>query len=218
MSIISQLKKQFVPEIIAKLQSKYNGTIFVKDGYGSRYIHTEVSEVTQSGGITQNLWPPVLKKIALPRKSWLILGLAGGTLAKQISTHYSPSRMVGVEIDPVMIEIGKKYFALDQVPNLEIVESDANRFVMNSKHHFDYILVDLYLGDKIPNFISDPQFLNKLSRLGSYVVFNRLFYTPAMRRSAQEFTKSLSAYFSHIRLIRSLANLLIIARAKPDDI
>ncbi|TSC88126.1 MAG: spermidine synthase [Microgenomates group bacterium Gr01-1014_16] len=215
MPIISQLqakfKKYFVPQILATIPSRFNGRIIVKDGFGSRYIHTDVAEVTQSGGIVNKLWLPVFKKIKpSPGKSWLVLGLAGGTVVRQISQKFTPSRLVGVEIDPVMIDIGKKYFDLDKIPNLEIIQLDAKRYTLNAKDHFDYILVDLYIGDKIPAFTSQPEFLDQLEQLGQLVIFNRLFYNSANKTSAQEFVKLVGNHFSKTELVRSFANLMII--------
>ena len=110
----------FRPKVIEEFDSKYRGQIQVKQDWTHKYVTT--GNLTQSGGLVRDVWQPVIKKFAKKNKSWLILGLATGAVAKLIP---QPARIVGVEIDPVMIAIGKKYFDLDQIPNLKILNLDA---------------------------------------------------------------------------------------------
>src|SRR3989344_3246550 len=110
----------FGPKVLETVNSRVSGKIEVRKSDWDTYV--AVGHLTQSGGLVKELWQKVLTKIprSLPVKnqSWLILGLATGTLAKLISQKYSPAQMVGVELDPQMIRLGKKYFGLDKIPNL----------------------------------------------------------------------------------------------------
>ncbi|MEK7124336.1 MAG: hypothetical protein AAB877_01440, partial [Patescibacteria group bacterium] len=139
----------FGPKVVAEFDSKYSGKIRVMQGWGYKYVSTGFW--TQSGGIIKDVWQPAFKKIH-PQKSktWLILGLATGTIAKLIP---NPAKIVGVEIDPIMINIGRKYFALDQIPNLKIIIKNANDYLLTTNDYFDYVLVDLYCADQIPKFV-----------------------------------------------------------------
>lgn len=198
------------PKILADYPSKFNGRVVVRQGPGYISITTDNAFITQSGEILKAVWTPTLKKIAKKHKRWLILGLAGGTLATIISKKYSPDLMVGVEIDPVMIKAGKKYFHLDEIPNLKIINQDANVYTQQVNDHFDYVLVDMYIGDQVPRFLDSPIFLKRLKKLGDVVVFNRLFYDLPTRYQAQKFIEKISPIFPTQQLVRSLANILII--------
>jgi spermidine synthase len=58
----------------------------------------------------------------------LILGLAGGTIARQISHYYGGSRALaidGVELDPTVLEAGRRHFGLGEIRGLAVHVSDA---------------------------------------------------------------------------------------------
>ena len=172
--------------------------------FGYKYVAT--GYWTQSGGIIKDVWRPVFKKFKPQKnKSWLILGLATGTVARLIP---QPARIIGVEIDPSMIYLGKRYFDLDKIPNLEIIITDARKF--KSQYKYDYVLVDMYLGDQLPKFVYSRNYLDQLGKLGQLVIINHLFYTSEQKQNAKKIIKILEKKFSKVELIRSLTNLLII--------
>lgn len=75
-----------------------------------------------------------------------LLGLGVGTTAKLFNRVFSPHRIVGVEIDPVIIDLGRKYFSLND-PNLEIICTDAGEFIAETGEQFDLIIVDTFQQD-----------------------------------------------------------------------
>jgi spermidine synthase len=199
------------PRIIETVSSQYSGDIKVVQSWGYKYIAT--GPLTQSGGLVKDVWEPVLNKLSDSRgKTWLILGLAAGTIADLVSRRLSPQKITGVEIDPVMIYLGKKYFDLDKIPYLEIVTADAQKY-LPAAGRFDYVLVDVYLGDKLPAFVYSRKFVADLKKAlvpGGKVVINHLFYDAAKRGLAQKLIDLLTPRFSEVKLKRVLTNLLII--------
>ena len=195
----------FRPKVISEFKSRYSGKIQVKQDGTNRYV--SVGNLTQSWGLVRDIWQPIIKKFGKKDKSWLILGLAAGTVAKLIP---QPAKITGVEIDPVMLEIGRKYFDLDKIPNLKILNIDAKDYLLKTKDKFDFVLVDLYLGDQCPRFVYSKRFLEKLKKVGKLVIINHLVYDDTKRRSAEKLIKLLSPRFKNIRLQRILTNVLII--------
>ena len=104
--------------------------------------------VEQSGPLVKKVWEDALKKTCFSPKNVLILGLGCGVAAKLISKKFPKAKIMGIEIDPVMINLGQKYFDLDKIPNLKIIEADAFKAVKLLKEKYDLVLVDLYMGDK----------------------------------------------------------------------
>ncbi|KKU29315.1 MAG: Methyltransferase domain protein [Candidatus Amesbacteria bacterium GW2011_GWA2_47_11b] len=196
----------FRPKVISKFKSKYSGAIEVRQGWGYKYVAT--GNLIQSGGIVADVWRPILKKVSPFEAKWLILGLGCGTVAKLIP---QPAQITGVEIDLVMLEIGRKYFDLDRIPNLKILNIDAKDYLLKTKDKFDFVLVDLYLGDQVPEFVYSKKFLEKLKKVGKRVIINHLFYDEPKRQKAEELVNKLKAVFKKIELVRVLTNLVIIA-------
>lgn len=195
--------------IVEEFESKYSKKLIVKkiwDWGWHYYVTTGV--LTQSGGLINDLWKPVIRNWKLEIRSCLILGLATGTLANIIAKKYKSAKITGVEIDPVMIKIGKKYFGLDKIPNLKIVNINANKY--HSKEVFDLLLVDLYIGDKPPKFIYTHAFLKKIKKFSKRAIFNHLFYDEKKKLAAQVLIKRLDKYYQKITLRHVLTNVMII--------
>jgi spermidine synthase len=198
------------PKVLEEHESKFSGPVKVISTWGYKYIATGI--LTQSGGLVKEVWEGVLKQYGRKDKTWLILGLAGGTIAKVVSNSLSPRKIVGVEIDPLMIDLGKRYLDLNKIPELEIVIADAKSYILSHNSYFDYILVDMYLGDKLPDFIYSLKFLKKLGQLGQLVIFNHLFYDADKKSKAEDLVNKLKLIFKEVVLVRKLTNLLIICR------
>ena len=112
-SILQYNLSMFGTTILEERESKYNGRLKVINtlGYGT-YIQSD--GLTQSGGVVESIWKSTLRRIKdKDITKILVLGLGAGTLAKLLRRKYPNSKIAGVEIDPLMIELGKKYFKLE---------------------------------------------------------------------------------------------------------
>ncbi len=201
----------FGPKVLEAFTSNFSGQVEVRKLGRDLYVTT--GGLTQSGGLINELWTKTFKKIPkkeLLNKKWLILGLATGTVAKIIAQKYAPLQMVGVEIDPLMLEVGYNYFGLDQIPNLEIVTADANDYVHQTKQKFDWVVIDTYVGDQLPTFVYDQKFLIAIKRLAQRAIFNHLFYDAAKKIKAETLVRQLKMVFPTLKLHRELTNLLVI--------
>ena len=87
----------------------------------------------------------------------LMLGLGGGSWVEQYNRTFDDLTFDGVEVDPGLIAWGKKYFYLDS-PNLTIHLVDARRYLQSCRDRYDVILVDLYLGDRVPPHLATLEF------------------------------------------------------------
>ncbi len=126
--------------------SKINGTVKVKKYLWETSVW--VGGYQQSGPLVKVVWQKALENVTEIPKNVLILGLGCGIAAKLISKKFPNALIMGVEIDPVMIEAGKKYFDLRKIKNLKIICADAKIFLKKNKQKFDLILVDIYIGEK----------------------------------------------------------------------
>ena len=212
-------KKLLSSYLLEEVESEFNGQIRVYQSLGSKRIIA--GGLIQSGGVLANIWYKALKKIFNFQFSIfnvLILGLGGGTAASLTAKSWPKAEITGIEIDPKMIQLGKKYFELDKLPHLKIIQDDAIEFIKNKKQQnkdkYDLILVDLYQGEKIVKESENREFLiaikKRLSNQG-IVVFNRLFYDEH-KGEAEGFVKLVENYFKMVDLIRAWSNLVVIGK------
>ncbi len=81
-------------------------------------------------------------------RSVLILGGGEGATAREVLRFRTVERVVMVDIDPLVIEVAKKYLpewhqgAFDD-PRLELIIGDGLEYVMNEGEKFDVIIADL---------------------------------------------------------------------------
>lgn len=165
------------PQTIYKTASKFSGEIKVIDHVFERRM--SIGGLTQSGGILYGMWEKALDEVDRKQiiKNVLILGLGAGTAAEIISTQWPKAKIVGIEIDPEIVSIGKTYFKLSQIKNLTVHTTDAISFVKKINKKYDLVLVDLYTGYLIERRLLDTYFLRKINQILSnngVVIYNVL--------------------------------------------
>ena len=190
-------------KILEERKSRYNGNVKVLRSLGfGTYI--QVNNLTQSGGVVESIWRETLKNLKTKKlKNCLILGLGGGTVAKLIRKYWPESEITGVEIDPMMIELGKKYLGLN---NTKVIIQDAYEFIKKNKEKYDLVIVDLYIGDEFPEKFEKEEFLNKLTK-NELVIFNRLYFAEK-RKEAVKFGNKLEKIFPKVDWFYPQANLM----------
>lgn len=201
-------------KILEEKDSKYNGHLKVIRSWGLG-IYIQAGGLTQSGGIVESIWKKTLKKVKRERGETgnaLILGFGGGTVAKLLKKYWPGIVIEGVDIDPVIVVLGKKYLG-DQKIKVKI--GDASNYVSHkSPESFDLIIVDLYNGDMFPEKFEKEEFVTKIKKLLSekgIIVFNRLYYGDK-RRLAVKFGRKLEKIFPKVEWYYPEANVMLICR------
>lgn len=177
------LKKLFsylIPITIFKQKSALSKTIEITWADGKLVMDTE--NTNYSYGNLQRILRIGLKQIGFEKiksmQSILVLGVAGGSVIRTLVDEIKfDGKITGVEIDKDIIEIAKTYFHLDNIPNLEIIIDDACKYVSNSSSKFDLIIVDIFQDSKMPAFLFESAFINRIcARLQSkgIILFNTM--------------------------------------------
>ena len=110
-----------------------------------------------------------------PPRNALLIGLAGGTAARQLTAAYGPIPIVGVEIDPEIDEIARDYFGLGDLDNVETVIADGRYALRTDDQDFDLIGVDAYRQPYIPFQLTSREFFQEVAdhlRPGGVAVVN----------------------------------------------
>lgn len=204
-----------LPKILEERQSSFNGKIqVVKTLEGVRIV---VGGISQSGWLVRKVWDTALKKVCKDRpdiERILVLGLGGGSVARLVKRYWPGSKIVGIDIDPNMIELGKKYLALGEARGLKVFIEDATRWVDKNKgrNAFDLVLVDLYKGAVVPKEFIQDNFLKKIETLirrGGVGAFNHL-YSVIEKEEAEDLGHKLRKIFPVLVSVKPEANIIYI--------
>jgi spermidine synthase len=195
----------FLTKVLEERKSKFNGDLRVVRSFGLGTC-IQAEGLTQSGGIVESFWKQTLNKIksnGQDFKDVLILGLGGGTVAKLIHKNWAEAKITGVDIDPVIVELGKKYLDFDEEIDIRI--QDAEKPIPGK---FDLVIVDLYQGDEFPKKFENEKFLKSLTK-NKLVIFNRLYYKEK-KTEALEFGKKLQRFFGKVEYFYPISNLMFV--------
>lgn len=95
-------------------------------------------------------------------KRVLMIGLGGGTGAKQFSHRYDDISIDVVEVDPMVVDVARRFFAVASSDRLRIHISDGRTFLKRSTERWDLIIIDAYstsrYGDTIPAHLATQEF------------------------------------------------------------
>ncbi len=99
--------------------------------------------------------PPLLDR---PLRSVAILGNAGGTIARALGKFYPEARVDGVELDPAVSRVGRRWFGLEDNPRLTVYDADARPFLRRTDKRYDLIIVDAYHQPYVPFYLATREF------------------------------------------------------------
>jgi hypothetical protein len=99
--------------------------------------------------------PPLLDH---PPERMLVIGNAGGTTARAFGELYPDVEIDGVEIDPKVTEVGRRYFGLGDNPRLHVVTADGRPYLAGTDKRYDIIAVDAYHQPYIPFYLATEEF------------------------------------------------------------
>jgi spermidine synthase len=90
-----------------------------------------------------------------------ILGNAAGTTARAYGEFFPRTRVDGVEIDPELSEIGRRYFDMRN-PRLHLYHEDARPFIRRIDATYDVVTVDAYRQPYIPFYLTTKEFFEEV--------------------------------------------------------
>ncbi len=147
-----------------------------------------------------------------------IVGLAAGTTARQATAVYGPIPVDGYELDPKIVEVGRKYFD-ENLPNLNVHIGDGRWNLEQSPYKYDIIAVDAYRPPYIPPHMTTQEFYqicyDHLSDKG--VLTLNVGSVPGDRRLIDGLATTMATIFPsiHIMDIPGTLNTMIFATKQP---
>lgn len=103
-----------------------------------------------------------------PPKRILIVGLGGGTMSNVLHQLYPAATITNVEIDPAVIKVARNYFNFIENAQITSKVQDGRVFIKRAilkKEQFDWIILDAFNGDYIPEHLLTKEFLEETKML-----------------------------------------------------
>jgi spermidine synthase len=217
---VKDIISYIIPQVIEKRKSAISSHLEVRLEDGRYVLNTK--NVNYSFGGLHKVFVNFFKKIKIENSNInkvLILGFGAGSVADLLmNTYKKECKIVGVEKDPVVIELAHKYFDLKKYKELVLHNEDAYNFVQRCIETFDLIVVDVFVGSRIPPWFDTPVFLQSLKRLlnpGGMLLFNRPFFDAQSRKDTLALINSISKDFKKTSIFKKsfygVRNAVIVA-------
>lgn len=209
-----------VSRVLYQGSSKHSHSIEVIESFGNQKLL--INGIVQSGSYPRKLFSKGVTKLSTwhtgPQKKILVLGIGGGDIFRLLSTVYPDARMTGVDIDATVVRVAKEFFHIHTIPHTRYIIADANAYLrraLDTRLHFDSVIIDIYTGNVIPDFVMLSSFFRKILRIlrpkGS-VMFNYFSYT-GQKEKKLEILALLQKIYTDVDMVRNRRNIFYYCRA-----
>lgn len=128
--------------------------MLLKDPFGPGATYTDSAHIGR-------LIRPNIRRV-------LLIGLGGGTIPKQFTTMYPDTTIDVVEIDPMVVDVAKRFFYVTPSDRLRLHVGDGRMFLKRTTETWDLIIVDAYTtnryGDTLPPHMATREFFEVASQ------------------------------------------------------
>jgi spermidine synthase len=171
------------PGVIHRASSFYHQIEVSSMGDGSSEVRYLKLDSTTEGGIRvrdgglvldyQRFWRLAELNDDLKIRRALFIGAGAFGMPNEVARSHRDAQVDVAEIDPDVIEAGRKYFKLGELPNVKAHAADARRFLAQSEGGYDLIFGDAYNGVRhIPAHLVTQEFFQEVKgKLSSNGVF-----------------------------------------------
>lgn len=156
------------PVLVEQVESPYNTILVIRNGeyvtmqFGYRNQRWTESRTNPNDPTELDVRYTRLMTIGLAYaedvKRIVMIGVGGGTTSRYLSTAMPDVKIEGVELDPYVLRMAKKYFGLSEGENLELHTLDGRMYLRRSKNEYDIIMIDAYRGWFVPFHLLTTEF------------------------------------------------------------
>ncbi len=101
-------------------------------------------------------------------ESILIAGLGGGSIPMTFGDLFPEARIDVIEIDPAVVSVAREFFLFEESENMQVHVNDARVFIKRAVlagRQYDYIMLDAFTGDYIPEHLLTREFLEEVKQI-----------------------------------------------------
>lgn len=149
----------------------------------------------------------------------LVVGLGGGSIPRVFAGLFPAARIDVVEIDEAVVRVAREFFDFAETGAVKVHVDDGRLFIKRAGMRgetWDYIVLDAFSGDYIPEHMLTREFLDEVRRVMSpdaVLVANTFSTSRLYDHESVTYQRAFSEFFN-FRLPTS-GNRIIIARLDP---
>lgn len=203
---IEGIVSYILPLQIEATSSQYNSYLEILLSKGKYVMNSE--DANYSFGSLYNIFQNTFKDIKLETlniSNCLVLGLGGGSVIQLLKEKYRLNiPITAVEIDPVVIQLGYKYFEFAKYKDVTVVNDDAYSFVRKNTLEYDLIIIDLYINDEVPSVFHTNEFvfaLHNISHNNTVILFNKMLGTKTKEKEYNQLVYEMSQAFGTVSFL-----------------
>jgi spermidine synthase len=149
----------------------------------------------------------------------LVLGLGGGSIPTTLSQLFPDATIDVVEIDRAVVKVAKAFFHFAESEKLAVDVRDARVFIKRAglrQVKYDYIVLDAFNGDYIPEHLMTEEFLREVKAILSPngVLIANTFSTSKLYDHESVTYRKVFGQFFNFKLPGS-GNRVILIRLQP---
>lgn len=88
----------------------------------------------------------------------LVVGLGGGSIPKRFWRDYPEMTVEVVELDPMVVDVAKRFFEVREDARLRLVNQDGRMFLRRTAKTYDLVILDAYFAESIPFHLTTKEF------------------------------------------------------------
>lgn len=92
----------------------------------------------------------------------LMIGLAGGSVARFMRSARPDVALDVVELDPDVVRVAERYFGVEEDGGLRIHVDDGRMFVKRTANHYDWVILDAFHADSMPHHMATAEFFDEV--------------------------------------------------------
>ncbi|MGQ0548219.1 MAG: spermidine synthase [Armatimonadota bacterium] len=128
-----------------RFNRSFQGGMVLRDPFESPFLYTSYAHLAR-------IFHPTMRRV-------LLIGLGAGSIPKRFTRDDPDLSVESVELDPVVVDVARRYFEVKDDARHRIVVQDGRVFVRRSDAKYDVIILDAYFAEGIPFHLATKEFL-----------------------------------------------------------
>ncbi len=129
--------------------------LHLNEGWADHSLYRP-GQVLTGGYWDQFLLAPILHGPGL--RSLSMIGYAGGTVGRAYGTYWPSVDVLGIELDPLVTDVGRRYFGLADNPRVRVATADGRVYLEQHHTRYDAVFLDAFRQPYIPFYLTTQEF------------------------------------------------------------